>query len=378
MSELDPSAARANEQGWSREALAADKKRQREEKAAKKKADGKAFRARVGNFLADCSDFMLRNLMLWLAIAGCLAIGAWEWINTSRGWLKLYPGVGFFIYVGAIGAVAGYFTSFWRWREGARMVEAAIVAHPGDENAADMAARPYRKIVLIWLSVTVASYLVCVAGVFIATATASQIAENEAKASRQGLRTLTVERNDLREQVELNDPELLQLAKDADERKLKALEGSARTTYDMPDLAVREPGEPEDKHGCPAPPKKFIQARLCAQANGGIDPFNGEVLEGIRIEIKRDELALKNALADVEKLAALDKQIADFHVLQGDETAAALGQMFTIEGGTVLSWLLLVLSSLFLYSGGWGADWVLETIEAKRKAAKERRSKPKV
>lgn len=349
MTDLDPAAARANETGWSKDALKAEAER----KKAEKKAAGKARWVARGKALLGAAfavwDFFLRNLMLWVSIAGCLAIGAWEWINTSRGWHVLYPGIlPVFTYVGAIGAVVAYFAAFWRFREAARSND--------------------HKAKVIWLSVTIAAYLVCVAGVFIATATASQVAERAAKESRNEYIGLQIQRRDLVAAVELNDPQVMQLALDADNRTLKSLVDTAKGTYSMPDL--------DDGSGCPAPPKKFTMERLCAQANGGIDPFDGSVLSGLREEIKRDQLALDRANERVSQLTALDEKIRTFHVQEGDETAEALGQMLEVRGGTVLSWLLLVLSSLFLYCGGWGADWVLETIEAKRKAAKDRRTQP--
>ena len=118
--------------------------------------------------------------------------------------------------------------------------------------------------------------------------------------------------------------------------------------------------------------------RLCAQANGGIDPFNGEVIPGIRSEILRGEKRAKDAGADAEALASLDAQIRNFNVVQGDETAAALGDMLSIDnaGGSALSWLLLVLSSLFLYCGGWLGDWVFERIEVLRPGSRAKAKGP--
>lgn len=334
---IDPTAQRANESGWTKEA-------RRAEKRAKSKAEWDARIKAIRSGVAIAWDFFLRNLLLWVSIAGLVSVATWEWWNTSLGWQKLYPSAGVFAYVGAIGAIVMYFWGFREWRENGR------------------AGKPAFQ----WLSVTIAAYVVCVAGVFIATATASEVARRAAEESRVELNRLIIARDDLASKVELNDPELMQMALEADRRTLKALEDTARGTYDMPDL--------DQGSGCPAPPKKFTMERLCAQANGGIDPFNGEVIAGIRSEILRGEKRAKDAALDAEALAALESQIDNFHVVQGDETAAALGDMLSIEnaGGSVLSWLLLGLSSLFLYGGGWLGDWVFERIEAMRAGAKKK------
>lgn len=318
---IDPAAARANEGGWSKAA-------RRAERAARFKAS-----------VAAAWDFFLRNQILWLALAGMIAIGAWEWWNTSRGWTNLYPGLPAVVpYIGALGAIILYFHSFREMREhfrAGRKGEAAI-----------------------WVTVTLAAYAVCVVGVFIATATAAEKADRVAKESRREYNTLVIARDKLKSKVELNDPELLTMAVAADRTTLEALEQTAKATYGMKDLT---PGS-----GCPAPPKKFTMERLCAQANGGIDPLNGEVLAGIRQDIERGEKLVRDSAEDTEALRILEQRVAGFKIAQGDETAAALGDMFQADGGTAMGWLLLVLSSLFLYGGGWLGDWVWERVEKLR------------
>lgn len=344
---IDPAGQRANDTGWTKEALKAEQDARRAAKRKADKARNKAeFQAKVAAVKAwvwGVWDFFLRNMVLWLALAGVIAIGAWEWWNTSRGWTNLYPGLPPLApYIGALGAVVLYFHSFREMRDHYR------AKRTGQGN--------------IWVSVTVAAYLVCVTGVFIATATAAEKAERVAKDSKTFYNRIVLARDKLQAKVDLNDPEFLKLARDADATTLSALEDTAKTTYQMPDLKLGS--------GCPAPPKKFVMERLCAQANGGIDPFNGEVLQGIRHDLEMDDKRLRDAEADVEDLKILNNQVRDFHVVQGDETAAALGQMFSVEGGTAMGWILLVLSSLFLYGGGWLGDWVFERIEAMRLAAR--------
>lgn len=342
---IDATGQRANETGWTKDAIRAQKK-------AKAKADRAAFARGLG----AAWDFFLRNLLLWLSVAALVSIAAWEWFNTSRGWANLYPSAGGFIYAGAIGAVALYFYAFRRWRENGRAGK--------------------QKEAWISLSVALSAWLVCVAGVWIATATASEHARAVAESSRKELNGLKLKREELAAKVELNDPELFKLALEADQRKLKALVDTAMGTHGLPDLDVREPSDPVDKHGCPAPPKKFMIDRLCVQANGGIDPFNGEVTEGLRTEIKRDEKRLKDAEESKADLDKLDAQIKAYPIIQGDETANALGQMFQGQGGAALSWLLLGLSSLFLYGGGWLGDWVFERLEQIRAANRTAKAGP--
>jgi hypothetical protein len=367
---IDPIAQRANETGWTREAKKAEADRKRAAKQAKDKAAAAAFWKTVRSYVAGTWDFFLRNLLLWVAIAGLVSVATWEWWNTARGWEKLYPAAGAFVYAGAIGAVVMYFWGFRMWREFGKT--AAGLVDKVDDDLTQLTPqervllRSTRKDSMIWLSATVAAYFVCVVGVFIATATAAEVAKRAAEESRIELNRLIIARDDLKARVELNDPELMEMAVASDRRTLKALEDTARGTYDMPDL---EPGS-----GCPAPPKKFMMERLCVQANGGIDPFNGEVMAGIRSEIERGDKRVKDATADAEALEKLEDQVDNFHVVQGDETAAALGDMLSIDkaGGSALSWLLLILSSLFLYGGGWLGDWVFERIEALRPGARRK------
>lgn len=354
---IDATGTRANETGWTPEAIKADRKAKRAAAKAAKKAKGKASRAAAW-------DFFLRNLLVWLAIAGLVATSSWEWVNTSRGWAYLYPGLHPIVPpIGAVGAIILFFFAFRQDRENSR---AADFWEETDEKK----SRARRKDSYIWRSVTLAAYLVCVAGVFIATATAAEKAQRVAKESRRAFNELVVKRNEMATRVELNNPEILQLQLDSDKRTLKALESTARDTHGLPDLQMREDGDPADKHGCPPPPKKFMASRLCIQANGGIDPFNGEVIQGLRTEVEKDELALKNAQGFADKLAELEKQIKNFPAIQGDETADAVGNMVSGNGGSALGWILLVLSSLFLYAGGWLGDWVFERIERIREATR--------
>lgn len=328
---MDAAGERANETGWTREARRAQKK-------AEAKAKRQARFAAIGRFISAAWNFFLGNLLLWLAVAGVIATATWEWWNTSRGWHNLYPGLPAVVpYIGAFGAIVLYFFGFRMWRELSR------------------AEKPNWQ----WLSTTIAAYFVCVAGVFIATATASERADRVARESRTQLLNLRVQAETLQAKVELNDPELLELGLAADRRTLDALVQTATLTYGMKDLDMGS--------GCPAPAKKFTMERLCAQANGGIDPFNGEVLQGYRTEVQKSEKRLKDARADVEALDKLKAQIRDYPQIQGDETADALAAMFSTENGTgLLGLLLLALSSAFLYGSGWLADWVVEQIERLR------------
>lgn len=341
---IDPVGQRANDTGWTREALKAERK-------AKKRAESRAFWAGVAGGLWAIWVFLLGNVVLWLAVSGVVAIGGWEWINTARGWHNLYPGLPDWAPpAGALGAIVLYFHAFREMRQHFRKADEARHAEPRDETA----LRKHRGEGLIWLSVTAAAYLVCVAGVFIATATAAQKATRIAEDSRKAYLALQIDRDNLKRKVELNSPDYLAMSLTSAQRTLEALTESARVTHGAPDLDMGS--------GCPAPPRKFTLERLCVQANGGIDPFSGEVMDGLRMEIQRAKKRLADAEADAQALAKLQAEIDNFRIAEGDETAEALGDMLSVEGGTALSWLLFVLSSLFLYGGGWLNDWVVDRI----------------
>lgn len=352
---LDTTAERANEPGWSREALKAAKAKKKADKKIKAKADRRAFFGKVRRVIADIWDFILRNMLLTLALGASIATAAWEWFNSARGWRDLYPGIPvFWTYVGAAGAVALWYIAFRKTREEAREPEAT---RSGVEIGG-------------WFLAAVCAFVVCVAGVFVATATNSVEAQRAAKESRREYIGLVAKRDSLKEQVDLYGPDYWQQMIIQDQRTMDAQVNIAKGTFGMADLEV--------DGGCAAQKLSFNQRRLCARVNGGVDEFSGEAVIGIRNEIARSERQLGIAEQNVADLAALQLQVASYRVLSGDETAEAMGSMFgdVMKGDSIMGWVLLALSTIFLLASGWAADWAMESIERKRIAGRKKAGRP--
>jgi hypothetical protein len=350
---LDTTASRANEPGWSREALRADKEKKKADKKAKAKAGRQAVFRAIGNFLGDVWDFILRNLLLALALGASAATGAWEWVNSGRGWLDLYPGLGLWTYVGSAGAIFLWYLGFRKAREEGR--------EPKDK----------RSMVEItgWAGAAFTGYFVLVAGVFIATATNQIEAQRAAKESRSEFVQLRSDRDALRQKLELYPVEYWEAAIVQDERAIEAQTGIAKGSFEMPNLDYGEKGACAGK-------LSFNQRRLCAIVNGGVDEYTGERIIGLRAELDQSKRGLKTAKEDAATLADLDAKVRNFKVVTGDETAEAVNAMFGEEkGDAALGWLLLALSSVFLLGSGWATDWVFETIERKRKAGRVKAGK---
>lgn len=356
---IDPTAERANDPGWTKQAKAEAKAQARAqaraEKArvdAAKKAGAQAWRRavlhNVGRFFVEAWDFILRNLMLSIAIGATIATGAWEWWNSSRGWQDLYPGAGLFAYIGALGAVGLWFVAFRMAREEGRKPK-------GERSVPELVG---------WIVAALFSYIVCVAGVFVATATNSIEAQKAASQSRIDYSDLVAKRDTLQETLETFSVEYWEAMIKQDRRTLDAQLGIARGTFEMADL---------DVDGACAAKLSFNQRRLCAQVNGGIDEFTGQPVKGLRSELERSEFNLTTARANVEKLADLEKQIQEFRVLSGDETSEAMGSMFDfMKAEASMGLILLFLSSVFLATSGWTGDWSLQKIEAQRIAGRQK------
>lgn len=358
---LDRAAEHANETGWTREAKKAERNRLKAEKRAarkaKAKADRRAFFGAVGNVIADIWDFLLRNIVLALALGGSIATGAWEWVNSGRGWLDLYPGVGIWTYVGSAGGILIWYLGFRRAREEAREPKAT---------------RSWFE-VGGWGVAAFTGYAVLVAGVFIATATNQVEAQRAAKESRKEYVALVVDRDKLKAHLEVFDVEYWDQMIVQGTRAIEQLTNNAKGSFDMPDLEVAG--------GCAAAKLNFNQRRLCARMNGGIDEFSGETVKGLRAEFEQSQRGRAKAVEDEKELANLNAQIKAFKIKTGDETAEAVGAMFAEEtsdgdASRSLGWVLLALSSLFLIGSGWATDWALETIERKRKMARAKKGKP--
>ena len=167
-------------------------------------------------------------------------------------------------------------------------------------------------------------------------------------------------RDGLASDLEVYNSDYWAATKANDERALDSLVRIAKGSFQMADLDV-------DK-GC-AGSLSFNQRRLCARANGGIDENTGETVVGLRIQIENDARAFKKAKADEEDLAELNNQLANFTVLSGDETAAAMGDIVSAKNTAgAMALLYLVLSSAFLFASGWTLDWAIEEIQRKLRA----------
>ena len=72
---LDTTGERANQKGWTKEALQAERQAKREARRAAGKAWRQGFVRGVGKALADTWDFLLRNVLLSLAIGVAIGTG---------------------------------------------------------------------------------------------------------------------------------------------------------------------------------------------------------------------------------------------------------------------------------------------------------------
>lgn len=323
MTDLDPFANRANEPGWTKEA------RKAEQKAARK-----AFWGRIGAGLLAFFRAIPVIVFYSLAAAVAIAASAFDWFMSARGWNDLLPGIGIFAYVGAAACVGIWYFGLHQALENFR-------AKDRDE------ARN-------WVIVAVVAYVICVAGVGIATITNAGQAKQVARDSRLELAGLTQKRDALADKLDLYPVDFWKQALAADERSLKAQLAIAKGTHGLPNLDVEGP-----EAAC-AGKLNFNQQRACAYANGGIDPHTGAQVEGVRADIARDQNGLKAAEADQAEWEKLDKAVKTFDLKRGDDTAQALAGFFGGEAGG--NWALLVVLSIIsaglLAAGGFFADWV--------------------
>ncbi len=369
---LDPTATRANETGWSPDALRAEREAKRE---AKRQADRAKRAAAWSGFwgaiwtaiswtaraiwtaIAETWDFMVRNLVLTAAIAASITTALWEWTNTAAGWRDLYPNYGIWTSVGAAGSVSLWYLSFRKAREEGRK----DAKKPKADGGLD-------KVELVgWIMAGVFAFIVCVAGVFVATATNYYKAQLAAKQSKTAFVELQAKRDALAATLEVYSVDYYDAVLKQQNRMLESQVQIAKGTFDMADLDV-------DK-GCSGK-LSFNQRRLCARVNGGVDEATGEQIVGLRTEIEQSERARKAAVENTAELERLRDEVANFNVLDGDETADAIGSMAKgVDSASMMGVLYIVLSGIFLLASGWAADWALEQIEAKRVAARARKGK---
>ncbi|MGL4443096.1 MAG: hypothetical protein ACRCU1_05690 [Alsobacter sp.] len=337
MIDLDDAGSRANQPGLTKAALKAERK-------AAAKARRAAWWASIKSGVAEARDFILRNLVLSLAFAALASLFAWEWFNSARGWGKLYPGLEGLAVIGAAGAVGLYF----------------IAVHKGIEY--------FRQKDLgwgfLWASVAAAMFVVSLWGVWSAVASNSVAAREAAETSRKAYQELTLEIAELEDDLEINSPEIFELAINRDSRALAGLIATARGTYGMQDLDV--------EGACAGEKLNFNQRRYCTFANGGIDENTGRAVDGLRSEIEASQRGLKLAQEKAAELAELKTKAAGYVIDRSDEQYQAVEAFATatVSAEKINGIAFAVVSALLLFGGGVLGWWVFEQIEAKRAAAK--------
>lgn len=319
MMDLDPTGARANDPGLTRDALKAEKR-------AKSKARWAAFWARVR-----------ANVPLALVYALVVAILAsatlFDWYMSSRGWQDILPGLGVFAFAGAAAAVGfWYFGSF---QVGAELYKNKAL--PKDKRDHTEA--------IVWTVVSVVAYFVCVGGVLVATLTNTAQAKMAAEDSRRAYTLLIAERDELAEYLETYSVDYWEQRVLADERTAKGRLNIAKATLGMADLDV--------DGGC-AQKLNFNQLRACAYWNGGTDPATGVDVDGILSDIEQDKAGLAQAQVNAKRLGELKDQVRTYKVKVGDETTRALAEYFESEttGNQVMILIITLFSAGFLLCGG--------------------------
>lgn len=325
MTDLDITGLRANDPGLTREALKAE----RREKA---KAGRQAFFAACGRVFTAIGRALPRIILGAILLSIAAAATVFDWYMSGRGWQDLLPGIGVFAYAGAAASVGFWYTGVYKARQELKA---------GDKVEAR-----------IWMAVSGAAFLICILGVGIATITNTGQARQAAQESRRELAQLTARRDQLADKLDVYSVDYWTAMKAADERKLAAQLAIAKGTFDMPNL---------DIDGACGQKLSFEQRRACVHANGGVDPHTGVEVEGVRAEIERSANGLKQAQDDARDLAELEQKIADFDLRTGDATVNALSGFFKGEdtANGVLLGIFVLLSSLFLFCGGFFGDAVV-------------------
>jgi hypothetical protein len=319
MNDLDPTGARANAPGLTKDAVKAERKA--------------AARARSAAFWGKVRANLPMALMYAIVIAVLCAATLFDWFMSSRGWQDILPGLGLFAWFGAAASV-GF------WYVGAYQAGAEIYKN----RALEKSKRDYTE-AWVWGTVAVVGYVVCVGGVIVATLTNTSQAKLAAEDSRKAFNELVLKRDQLAENLEIYDAAYWEQRLEADKRTAKGRLNIAKATLGMTDLDV--------DGGC-AQKLNFNQQRACAYWNGGTDPATGADVIGILSEIEQDEAGLEKAREDEQAFAQLSEQVRTYKVKTGDETARALGEYFESEtaGNQWLIGIITFFSAGFLLCGG--------------------------
>jgi len=339
MTDLDAAGARANNPGLTPAAKKAAAK-------AKGKAWWAAFWGGIRGGIAATWNFIVRNLLLWIAIAIVAAASTFDWWMSARGWLDYLPGLGVFAFCGAAASVGFWYIGVRRARE---------------EWREPKATRSIPEIVT-WTAIAISAFIICLTGLLIATATNSIEAQRAAKASRAEYHALVADRDAMQRKVDLYPVEYWDQAIKQDERALEAQLAIAKGSFGMPDLDIGKT--------CGSK-LSFNQRRLCAIVNGGVDEFTGATVLGLRAEIEQSQNGRRQAVKDEAALQVLITQVRKFTVKTGDATAEAMAAMFddAFKGETVMGWIFVLVMALFMFCGGFLGDWVMERITVPRRSS---------
>lgn len=319
MNDLDPTGARANAPGLTKEARQAEKR-------AKSKAKWAARWRWVG-------DNLPKALLYAIVVAVLAAATLFDWFMSSRGWQDILPGLGLFAWAGAAASVGFWY--FGAYKTGAELYEQRGKAKDKKDFAEAW----------VWGIVSALAYLVCVGGVIVATITNTSQAKFAAQESRQAYARLIAERDALAENLDLYSVEYWEQRLAADERQARGQLNIAKATLGMKDLDV--------DGGC-AQKLSFDQRRACALWNGGLDPHTGVEVIGALAEIAQSQAGLDAAVKDEADLKDLNQKVSTYVVKTGDETARALGEYFQSEtaGNQALMFIIAFFSAAFLLCGG--------------------------
>lgn len=377
MSDLDPTAQRANEPGWTKDAIRESRRLEKKEDKAARKADKakrsadrraawSKFWGAVGRGIAAVWDFMIRNILLTAGITGVVCIGIFEWANGARGWGDLYPSFNGLV-VGA-GAAAAVLV----WYVAVSMAIDEWKKRTLPEGATPDPAVDYRDLTwaIGWTVAACLAYFVTVSGVFVATATNSVKYQQLAKDSRLELANLKIKVAELEDELEVYNEAYWNQNAAQIQRAIDSRTNIARNAWGLADLKV--------DGGCASPKLAFEARRMCVRVNGGDDPTTGEVVQGIRTELENAQReAERTRLAQLD-LDAKRLEVKNFHVVEGDQTAQALEDLSEGEwkGERAIAFLYWLLSSAFLLVGGWVGHWVLMEIRKKRAAARKLKGLP--
>ena len=319
MNELDPTGARANSAGFTKEAIRAERRR-----IAKAKWDAR---------WKWLGSNIPKALMYAIIVAVLTAATLFDWFMSSRGWQDILPGLGIFAWAGAAASVGFWY--FGAFKTGEELYE---------QRGKAKDKRDYVE-AYVWGTVSLVAYVVCVGGVIVATITNTSQAKFAAQESRQEYAQLLAKRDALAETLDLYSVEYWQQRVEADTRQARGQLNIAKATLGMKDLDV--------DGGC-AQKLSFDQRRACALWNGGLDPHTGVEVLGAIAEIAQSQAGLDKAVENETALKELELQVASYVVKTGDETARALGEYFQSEtaGNQVLMFIIAFFSAGFLLCGG--------------------------